>query len=251
MAASAGERATPAEAIHQAPPLDFRISAIVEVGTNKAIGVINRATKTSSILRVGGSTSDGLRLVGVDYDRNEATFVRGDQVFVARLEADASLVRVGAVAAFGNQVAIGPYRTGLQAPGGGPAPYRREIPFRNVVLKAQDGNVELAISAISNDLDFVTLKTGGRNYVMSRQEVEGLLNAPGIEDNDKIKAMLSYPLLAEIKPGEEPREAAERQAKSLPDLPPPPAGGPDASDLPPTEIVPPAPTNTPSPRPLR
>lgn len=229
--------------------LEFRISAIVGNGTNVAIGVINRATKVSHMLRPGGLTPEGLRLVTVDFDRKEATFVREDRAYVARLEADASLIAVGGVAPNRNTLTFGPYQS--SPPRGLPnvPAYNREAPFSNVVLRTDDGQTELAISAVKNDLDFVLLQSAGKSYAMSRREVEGLLSAPMIPDEDKIKALLSFPLLAEVQPGEEPRQAAERQAKNQPELPPPPTTTPGDEtppegipSPPPTTSVPPAPS---------
>ena len=203
--------------------LGFRISAMVLQPENPRIGIAYRETGANYLLALGESTPEGLRLESVEYDKGQAVFIKDGLKYVAKLEEDAEL----RLATLPQAVPAAPEETQTSdraLPEEGPE-------GQPVVLQGQDGR-RIEVAALGDE--HMALREGATTYALPRAIAERILSMEQLSQEEKAQMLLTFPLLVDIQPGEDPGKKIEERQKAIMGTPPtePPKSMPPAIEPP-------------------
>jgi hypothetical protein len=210
------------------PDCNLRITAMTRFGANDVvIGVEDRLTRQTQMLRVGDAAGNGWTLVAVDFVGESAVFQQADIRHTAYLEK--GVARQPETASPGSPPNPEGAREALssEASAGQCAPDA----FSNQVLVV-DGSVEVVVSGVKHAPKFVEVKTAGSTFALRREIAENILKMDSIAPEQKLQMLLTYPGAATVDDGQDPaRQAADAEASLAQTLTHPPEDRPSLDDL--------------------
>ena len=224
-------RADAARAETSAPPPEctLRITSMTRFEPdNVVVGVEDRLSRKTQVMRIGDQADGGWRLDAVDFERESAVFEQNGirrTVFLER----------------GLQPMPQPAEAAPRAVAGGDA--REESPetaravrhyttaFSNRVLQVE-GSTDVAVNGVAHAPDIVEIKTSGTSFALRREIAENILNLDTISPGQKLQMLLTYPGVAIVESGQDPaRQTADAEASLAATLANPPGEKPSVEDL--------------------
>lgn len=202
----------------------LRITSMTRFGPdNVVVGVEDRLSRKTQMLRIGDPVGDGWNLAAVDFERESVDFEQNGIRHTAFLE------------------------KGLPSPAAAPedAPRavadgeaREENPvvaytvaFSNRVLTVE-GDTEVVVSGVAHAPDVVEVKTPVTRFALRRELVEDILKLDTLTPEQKLQMLLTYPGAAIVEEGQDPaRQAADAEAVLAATLANPPGEKPSVEEL--------------------
>ena len=227
-----------------APPLvcTLRITSMTRFGPdNVVVGVEDRLSRKTQMLRIGDPAGDGWRLAAVDFERESGEFEQNGIRHTAFLEKGFP----SPAAASEDAPRVVADGEAEELPETARAVRHFAVAFSNRVLKVE-GNTEVAVSGVAHAPDVVEVKTPGTSFALRREIAENILKLDAFTPEQKLQMLLTYPGVAIVEEGQDPaRQTAEAEASLTATLANPPEEKPStdelerlARELPPIELPP-------------
>jgi hypothetical protein len=203
-------RPTPETAPAEPGSVAFRLTAIVAGGEAAAsVGIVDRETGQSRILRAGDETRDGWRLERVRPEHEEAVFLKDGVERIVRLSD-------------GNEAEPAPQTADVPDPeepeGFDPtAPASAPTPFSALTVDIPElGSVTATVYPANPD--WVQLATGERRFAVRKEIATSISNIPGIDPEQQMRMLLTHPTATEVGAGADLVEAGLAAEKNLQEI---------------------------------
>jgi hypothetical protein len=186
----------------------IRLSAMIDTDAGPKIGIIDEETKASSWL-AAGDTYKNLTIIEIMYETETVRLLFAGEERVISLQGDP------------NALVLVPNLTApVGEEEGAYVPNLPSEPGVQSVLRADQGVANLAVHPEYPRV--VVMEYGGKKYALPSEVADAMLSNPEMSDQAKVNVIMSFPGLAEWRPGENPEAAMdEAMKKSMP--PPPPS----------------------------
>ena len=210
-----------------AEPPSFRLSSMAGGwGDSDSVGIADRKTGLGHSLKVGDKTTDGWKLVSIDFDQESATFEKAGQLFVATLEEGESITQAPILSPSSPP-------TGNASPTSAPTELKEvnlSVPFSNRVFRTESGE-EVAVRRVERSPKVVEVQTEGKRFAIRRSVAERILTLDNLSQDDRLWMMVSYPGLVELLPGEDATEQSNLAEEQLAEMLTPPTNKPPLEEL--------------------
>ncbi len=193
-------------------------------GNNNSVGIVDRKTGQGISLQIGDKTTDGWKLLSIDFDQETATFEKSGKRFVAALEEG--------IAILPSPLATTPPIRDASATSAPPEieEVNLSIPFSNRVFRTEGGE-EVSVRRVERSSKVVEVQTEGKRFAIRRSIAERILNISNLSQDDRLWMMVSYPGLVELLPGEDAAQQSELAEEQLAEMLTPPTNKPPIEEL--------------------
>ena len=202
-------RGEAAETTREAAGPDFRVSAVLGSDQAPMLGIVTKDLE-ERLVRVGDLLPGGFRVIEVDMESQKAVFERDGRYFESYLRGDASLREVNQPppAAEAPQVEQSPESADVQAP----TQPASGSPLR---LQSEDGEQTMNIAPLPDQPEYALVETDDKTYVIPSRAVEGLLRTDFESEEQRMAALMGYPLLTEYDPEQDVEQVMGARARQL------------------------------------
>jgi len=200
-----------ADTIREEP--DFRMCTMTEQGTTQiSVGIVNKTTGYSRLLRTGDRTADGFVLEFADFERETAVFTKNGGQYTMYIEQGADITE---------PMLPMDKRVETRAPA-----HSSKETFRDMVLRTEAGD-EAVLTIAAQNPEFIEIKMNGETLAIRRRIVENIISMEHVTPEEQLQMLLTYPEIALIQPGEDISERVdevehELAAQLIPPTNPPP-----------------------------
>ena len=200
----------------------FRLCALMANSKNGfRAGLIDKRSGETTMLSIGEATYDGWEFVSADYRNETATFTKDSQTCTAKLESGPSPL---ASAPPQRSPALEQEMLATQS-----HLANKEFTITPTTLHLDSG--EVSISPAPSSKRVALVQTGGKTYSIPSEIVHTMLGASFMTDEQKAAAILSFPALAEVAPGEDPLANSQNATSNMEQSLIPPTNAPPFEEL--------------------
>jgi hypothetical protein len=195
----------------------FRITAIAGSEESPMLAAVLPDGRSLPWVRLGHVLPGDFVLVDVDLDDAIALFERDGLFYEGYITGDPTAER------YGESVPVEPRSI---------RPWERSAfvervqleSGNRVTLRTEDGREQLELELIAHRPDYASVFFQGNQYAMPTRTAEGMLSAKFMSDDERINAILSYPMLANYRAGQDVDQAvSEKRRQVMQTLTRPPA----------------------------
>jgi hypothetical protein len=206
----------------------FRLCALTANSiTGVRAGLVDKSTGHTVILSMGQVTQDGWKFVSADYRNDTATFQKGENTYTAKLESgpDGSSSITDNSPLFHNSAAVRQEELAKVLIPKVP----KAVIITNFSLRTTLGDV--SISPAPSSKLVALIQAGNKTFSIPSEVVQTMLQNSVMSDEQKVSALLSFPTLAEVAPGEDPLTSSQNATSNLVQALTPPTNTPSMEEF--------------------